>query len=366
MSKLQATVLSTARAITSLSLLALAACGPAPDPNVVPVGGRPEPTKAAPAPVGDDALAERYLAAKERYAALLPEDKAGPGRVLTELGPGLREAADAAKDVHLRANASLLLGRLYEDSGDARSAISFYRQTAGLLPAEAAPRRVLAMALAADKQFAAALPEMQKVVEDDPDDLEAWLMLGELSVKAEKPEDATRAYAAYEMRRKGLIDGLTLKSPEGVFTIPPDQRAGCARALIPARDNGTAIALIYALEIETDPTVRQAIVEAMGTQRLAGYKTALEARLKAETAQEVKEAIVWALAEIQRDPLDVRPGPAPTPAPDDKAEGTGPKGQDDKAEGTGPKGQDAKAAGTGPDGKAAATGEPAAGTQPGP
>lgn len=278
-----------------------------------PAKQQPAPvvTKAAPTPATDDALADRYLAAKERFAALLPEDKAGPGRILAELGPGLREVSEGAKDVHLRANASLLLGTLYEQSGDLRSAISFYRQTAALLPNEAGPSRVLAIALAADKQYAAAITEQRKVVADDPDDLEAWLLMGELGVKSEDKDLATEAYAAYEMRRKGLIDGLTLKSPDGVFTLPPDQRASCARALIPARDNGTAIALIYSLSIETDPTVRVAVVEAMGAHRLTGYKPVLEPLVAKETNQEVKEAIGWALAEIQRDPLESKPGPTP-------------------------------------------------------
>jgi tetratricopeptide (TPR) repeat protein len=286
----------------------LSACG-----GGEPVKQPPAPvvTRAAPTPATDDALADRYLAAKERLGALLPEDKAGPGRILTELGPGLREVAESAKDVHLRANASLLLGTLYQQSGDLRTAISFFRQAAALLPSEAGPSRVLAIALAADKQYAPAIVEQRKVVADDPDDLEAWLLMGELGVKSGDKDLATEAYAAYEMRRKGLIDGLTLKSADGVFTLPPDQRASCARALIPARDNGTAIALIYSLSIETDPAVRVAVVEAMGAHRLTGYKPALEPLLTRETDQEVKEAIGWALAEIQRDPLESKPGPTP-------------------------------------------------------
>lgn len=292
-----------------LATLPSIACGGA-DP--APKAATPAPAKVAtPAPATDDALAERYLAAKERFGALLPEDKAGPGRLLAELGPGLRAVADAAKDVHLRANASLLLGTLHEQSGDVRSAISFYRQAAGLLPGDAGPIRVLAIALAADDQFREALVEQKKVVEDDADDLESWLLLGELAVKADDKATATQAYAAYEMRRKGLIDGLTLKSQDGTFPIPADQRAACARALIPARDNGTAVALLYSLEIETDPAVRVAVIEAMGAQRLAGYKAKLEDLLKKEQPQELKETLAWALAEIQRDPLDTRPGPAP-------------------------------------------------------
>lgn len=326
----------------------LTACGAGNDPRTVPIVARTEVKPEVAAPEGDEALAGRYLAIKERFAALLPEDQAGPGRILGESGAELRQIAESARDPHLRANASLLLGTLYEATSDPRSAISFYRQAASLLPADAGPRRVLAMALASDQQFAAALPEQQKVVEDDPDDLEAWLLLGEVAVKAGVQDTATRAYAAYEMRRKGLIDGITLKSPNGTFPLPPDQRAGCARALIPARDNGTAIALLYALDIETEPSVRAAIVEAMGAQRLAGYKPALEAKLAKESAQEVKEAMIWALAEIQRDPLDTRPGPAPVDpnapaaAPGaGVAGGTGPAGQvpGDMAGGTGPAGQ---------------------------
>jgi tetratricopeptide (TPR) repeat protein len=339
----------------ALALLPLlAACGGSNvDPHTAPIvskAAKAEAKAAEAAPVTDEALAGRYLEIKERFAALLPEDQAGPKRILTEVGPELRQIGETARDPHLRANASLLLGTLHEANNDPRSAISFYRQAVSLLPEDAGVRRVLAMALASDKQFAAALPEQKLVVADDPDDLEAWLLLGEVALKADEKDTATEAYAAYEMRRKGLLDAITLKSADGTFKIPPDQRAGCARALIPARDNGTALALLYALEIETDPTVRQAIVEAMGTQRLAGYKTPLENKLKTETAQEVKEALVWALAEIQRDPLDSRPGPAPL---DPNAPAAAPAG----TEGQGAK---AMAPGTGPEGQGAKTSPPAA------
>lgn len=296
-------------ALAMLSSASLVGCKG--EDRSVAAAAKTETKAVTPVPATADAMAERYLAIKDRLAALQPEDKAGPGRILTEDGPELRTIAESATDLHLRANASLLLGTLFEANGDARSAISFYRQVVSFLPEEAEPRRVLAMALATDKQYAAALPEQERVVKDDPDDLEAWLLLGELAVKAGEPEQATLAYTAYELRRKGLIDGISLKRADGTFPLPTEQRASCARALIPARDNGTAIALLYALEIETDPTVRAAIVEAMGTQRLAGYQQALTTKLKTETAQEVKEAMIWALAEIQRDPLDTRPGPTP-------------------------------------------------------
>lgn len=306
-------------------LLLLGACGD--PPRTAPVktdrAGTPAPAKA---PEAD--LAERYLAAKERIAALLPTDAEGPKRILEELGPGLREAAEKAPDPPLRANASLLLGTLYERTGDRRSAISFYRQAAALLKGEVEPHRVLALALAADGKHVEAIPEQEIVVRDDPDDLEAWLLLGELNIKAGREEDAGKAYAAYEARRKGLIDGLTLQNKDGTWILPVEQRAACARALIPARENGTALALLYSLSREPDPSVRLALAEAMGTQRLAAYKQPLTEKLAGESDPEAKAAMVWALQEIERDPLDARPGPAPAaPEAADKAPEAGAKEQ---------------------------------------
>jgi len=306
----------------------------------------------------EESRAELYLQAKERLAALLPEDKDGPKRLVIELGPGLREIADNAAEAPLRANASLLLGTLHERAGDRRTAISFYRQTLALLPNEIEPRRVLALALAADGQFEAALPEQEAVVKDDPDDLEAWLLLGELNVKAGRGDEATKAYAAYEMRRRGLIDGLTLQNKDGTFVMPVDQRAACARALIPARDNGTALALLYAFTREPDPVVRQALAEAMGSQRLTGYKAALTEAAAKEAHPEAKAAMLWALQEIERDPLESRPGPAPVDGTSPKGQGAGDmaqgagaqeQGAGDMAQGAGAKGQDVKA---GPQGQA--------------
>lgn len=349
---------NVARVVGALLVVSLVGCSEAPrTPLPVPKSVTKAAEAAAPS---DEGLAERYLAAKDRLAALMPEDREGPQRLLTELGPGLREVAEKAAGVALRANASLLLGTLYERAGDPRSAISFYRQTAALIPAEIEPRRVLALALASDGQFVEAIAEQEAVIKDDPDDLEAWLLLGEFNVKAGRGDESAKAYAAYELRRKGLIDGLTLQSKDGTYLMPVDQRAACARALIPARDNGTALALLYALEREPDPSVRQALAEAMGTQRLLGYKEPLTARAAAEAHPEVKAAMVWALQEIERDPLDARPSPLlpadaepQDPAAKDGAEGTGSKGQGakDSAAGTGAKGQ----AGTSSDGARAPT-----------
>ncbi|WP_100792663.1 tetratricopeptide repeat protein [Nannocystis exedens] len=358
-------------------LLGLTACGegqpPAPPPKPRAEAKAAPEAKAGPT---DESRAELYLQAKERLAALLPEDKDGPRRIVGELGPGLREIADNAGDAPLRANASLLLGTLHERAGDRRTAISFYRQTLALLPNEIEPRRVLALALAADGQFEAAIPEQEAVVKDDPDDLEAWLLLGEVNVKAGRAEGATEAYAAYEMRRRGLIDGLTLQNKDGTYVMPVDQRAACARALIPARDNGTALALLYALQREPDPVVRQALAEAMGSQRLAGYKAALTDAAAKEAHPEAKAAMLWAVQEIERDPLESRPGPAPVegaPA-GDGAPGAGAKGQDAKdiAQGAGAKGQDLKdraeetgAAGAGTPGAGAGAGSAGAGASQG-
>ncbi len=305
---------------------AAAACSPAEAPPVaVPVPAKTAADTAPDAvavPADRDGQAARYLAIKDRYAALMPQDSAGPARILREEGPVLRQLAETAVDIPLRANASLLLGSLYEATGDRRTAISFYQQVSALLPEDAGPKRVLAVALAQDGQLAAAIEAQEFVVRDDPDDLEAWLLLGELAVKTDKTELATEAYAAYELRRKGLIDGISLKRADGTFPLAAEDRAACARALIPARDSGTAIALRYALEIETDPAVRVAIVEAMGTQRLVAYKPALTAKLAAETVQDVKDVMTWALAEIERDPLDARPNPTP-PTTDAAGDGAG-------------------------------------------
>ncbi len=348
---------NVARVVGALLLVSIA--GGCAEPARTPPPVPKSVTKAeAPTAPSAEALAERYLAAKDRLAALMPEDKDGPKRLLAELAPGLREVAEKAADVPLRANASLLLGTLYERAGDPRSAISFYRQTAALVPAEIEPRRVLALALASDGQFAEAIPEQEAVLKDDPDDLEAWLLLGEFNVKAGRADEGANAYGAYELRRKGLIDGLTLQNKDGTFVMPVEQRAACARALIPARDNGTALALLYALDRDPDPTVRQALAEAMGTQRLAGYKAGLTAKSAAETHPEAKAAMIWALQEIERDPLDARPSPTPD---GQLAAGTGPTGQvpGDSAAGTGAKGQvpGDSAAGTGAKGQAEKAGE---------
>ncbi|MEZ4453631.1 MAG: HEAT repeat domain-containing protein [Nannocystaceae bacterium] len=298
-------------AVLGLAVIALAGCG---ETSTTPP---PKPKGAAVAAeaTDDDALAGRYQAAKERIAGLDPAEAMARKGALNELGPDLREIAEKAKAGPLRANASLLLGSLYEMNDDRRSAIAFYRQAADLLPAEIEPKRVLALALAADGQFQEAVTLQQKVVEDDMDDLASWLILGELHLKNNDKESATQAYGAYEVRRKGILDGLVLHNESG-FAQGPEDRARCAFALAPASDNGTAMGLLYALKNEPDPKVRIAIASTMGQQHLVGYQKGLEERLAVEDDPGAREAIEWALAEIRKDPVDSRPGPAPEIAAD--------------------------------------------------
>jgi hypothetical protein len=57
--------------------------------------------------------------------------------------------------------------------------------------------------------------------------------------------------------------------------------------------------------------VRERVAAIMGEQRLVGYQKLLETKLATEQVAEVKQAIEWALAEIQRDPIETAPGPVP-------------------------------------------------------
>ena len=165
-----------------------------------------------------------------------------------------------------------------QDAGDFAGAIRRFEQVATLLPEEPAGHAVLALARAATKDFEGALVAQKRLVELDPDDLQAWLIWGELQVKAGHPEEAAKVYAGYEVRRKGLLDGLTLKKGEA-YELQPEDRAGCARALGAATDNGTALALLYALSSDPHPGVRAALVEVMAEQRLEGYLEPLEHHL---------------------------------------------------------------------------------------
>jgi tetratricopeptide (TPR) repeat protein len=255
----------------------------------------------------DEAMADLYQRAKDAMEnGTLAADPERRRRVEDELG----RIANAARDPHLRANASLLLGASLEARGDRRQAIAFYRHAAALVPSDAGPRMALALALAADGRPVRAANVQRRVIELDPDNLENFLVLGEMLLQAGDNAGATEAYAAYEVRRKGLIDGLTLKR-DGEYEVDAVERAECALALAAASDNGTALALLYALGSDPDPGVRVAIARTMGIQRLRGYRKPLEEHLEREKDADVREAVTWALSEIARDPVDSRPATTP-------------------------------------------------------
>ena len=124
----------------------------------------------------------------------------------------------------------------------------------------------------------------------------------EFEVDTKESVEGIAAYVDYERRRKGLIDGLTLKNKGGEFMVSTEERVGCAEALASATDQGTAIALTYALKSDPEADVRATVASVMGIQRLSVYKPALEAALP-KAQGEVKEAVAWALSEIDRDPV---------------------------------------------------------------
>jgi tetratricopeptide (TPR) repeat protein len=268
--------------------------------------GEQAPEPAPPPALTQEQLAELYSTAKARFEAVanLPEESR------LELAADLQRVANEAEDAHLRANASLLLGAMAEARNDQRSAISFYRQAAELIPDDADTHIVLALALAKAERWEEAIAEQWKVVQAIPDDLVGWLLLGELHVKSGDLEEAAKVYGAYEARRTGLLDGLTLKK-DGEYVKSEDERAACAEALAPAIDIGTARALLYALDSDPSPVVRASIAATMGEQRLLGYQKLLKDKLASESDADAKKAIEWALAEIEREGVETPPEQVP-------------------------------------------------------
>lgn len=279
----------------------------APGAKAQTAKGDPEPT--SPEPMSEDALADRTELWRDRIA----EDPtlATTSRFF-EAKKDLARASNEAKDVHLRANASLLLGLLYEARKDVKAAIAQYRHAAKLVPDDAGPHMALALALAADGRFGDAVEAQKEATTLDPDNLENWLVLGELLVKSGDEEAGAAAYVDYERRRKGLINGLTLAKKDGTYLVGTDERVGCAEALASATDQGTANALIYALKSDPESEVRTTVASVMGLQRLSAYQPALVAALP-KAQGEVKEAIAWALSEIDRAPVEAK---APQLPPD--------------------------------------------------
>lgn len=274
--------------------------GSTPNPHGVRAGeNAADPGPTAPKPMTEDDFAQRTALWRTR----ITEDPNLPNTAqFFEAKTDLTRVSNEAKDVHLRANASLMLGLLYEGRNDVKGAIAQYAHAVKLVPDDAGPYMALALAQSANEQFEEAAKTQKTATTLDPDNLENWLVLGELLVKSGDQEAGVAAYVDYERRRKGLIDGLTLKNKAGEFMVGTTERVGCAEALASATDQGTAIALTYALKSDPEADVQATVASVMGIQRLSVYKPALEAALpKAEG--EVKEAIAWALSEIDRDPV---------------------------------------------------------------
>lgn len=295
----------------SLSLFSMACGKSAPQADAGAAsqageGGEQAEPPPAPPPLTQEELQTLYREAKTRYEATtkLPDES------FAELEADLQRVANEAEDAHLRANASLLLGSMHEERADSRAAISYYRQAQELIPDDPGPHIVLALALSRAEKWDEAIATQWKVVEMIPDDLVGWLLLGELHVKGGKLDEAAEVYGAYELRRKGLLDGLTLKQ-EGEYLESEDERVMIVEALTPAADNGTALALMYALDSDPSAKVRAQIAATMGAQRLVGYEKFLAKKQATESSPEVVEAITWALAEIERDPVETAPGPVP-------------------------------------------------------
>lgn len=268
-------------------------------------GSKPAEAKADPdpgaeaKPMTEDEFAQRTALWRDR----ITEDPTLANTAkFFEAKADLERVSNEAKDPHLKANASLYLGLLYEGRKDVKAAIAQYRHAAKLVPDDAGPHMALALALAGDGQFADAVDAQKTATTLDPDNLENWLVLGELLVKSGDEKAAASAYVDYERRRKGLIDGLTLKNKQGDYMVGTEERAACAEALASATDEGTAIALTYALKSDPEPDVQAMVASVMGVQRLAVYAPALKAALP-KAKDDVKEAIAWALTEIERDPV---------------------------------------------------------------
>ncbi|MCX4244598.1 tetratricopeptide repeat protein [Paraliomyxa miuraensis] len=282
-------------------------------------------------PLDDDAAAERYLEIK---AMLEADPSVAKGTKFPELRADLEGIANGAGAAAMRANAAILLGSMHDQRGEHRKAAGFYEHAATLVPDDAGPHMAVAVARAATGEFAAAAMAQEKAAALDPDNLENWLALGELRLRAGDQEGSAKAYVAYELRRKGLIDGLTLHDAEGTPVVSVDDRIGCAEALAAAADQGTAYALIYAMRRDPEASVRAAVARVMGLQRLELYVPVLQTQSTEETDADVKEAVAWAVAEIARDPVKIEPTERPRLDGDDPraAEGELPRADEAPAE----------------------------------
>ncbi len=290
------------------------ACDAAPAREPIP---NPPPAAVASPPksadLDDDEAAGRYLEIK---ASLEADPGIVKGAQFPQLRADLEGIANGAGAPMLRANAAVLLGTMFEERGDPRKASGYYQHAATLVPDDAGPHMVSALALARAKDFVGAVASQQKAATLDPDNLENWLALGELKMRAGDEPGSAAAYVAYEVRRKGLIDGLTLHR-DGEYLVGVDERVGCAEALAAAADQGTAVALIYALRTDPDATVRATVAGVMGLHRLTSYLPVLQTQVAEEADAAAKESVQWALAEIARAPVTLEATERPRLAVDD-------------------------------------------------
>ncbi len=283
---------------------------PVPNP---PASAAQSPSKST-APLDDDAAAELYLSVKEQFEA---DPGVVEGPKFPKLKADLEQIANGAVAKPMRANAALLLGAMMTERGGVAQAAGYYEHAATLIPDDAGPFMALAVAHASAKNFSEAVKAQEDAARLDPDNLENWLALGELRMRAGDQDGSVQAYLAYEKRRKGLIDGLTLHDDQGNYVVSVDDRVGCAEALAAAADQGTAVALIYSLRSDPEAAVRAAVAGVMGLHRLESYRPALETQKAEENDPQVKEAVEWALAEIAKAPVTMDPTERPRLADDD-------------------------------------------------
>lgn len=299
-----------------MAVFALSGCDDGPKRDPVPSPPAPtEPAESkAETPLDDDAAADRYLEIKaevDRDPGIVTGDR------FATIKSDLESIANGAGTPQLRANAALLLGSLFQARGEALRASGYFQHAATLVPNDAGPHMALARALAVSGDTEGALKAQSQAATLDPDNLENWLALGELHMRAGDRDSAVQAYGGYELRRKGLIDGLTLHDGEGTYVVGVDQRVGCANALAAAADQGTGVALVYALRTDPEPAVRAEVARVMGLHRLEIYLPVLKTQVAEEKDPDVVEALQWALAEIARDPVAIDATERPRLADDD-------------------------------------------------
>ena len=144
-----------------LALVGLSACPKSDDlPDTDPIMA-PAPT---PPPEASDAESD-----EDAYVRIRDAFESDPafvrGAGFDAARSRLRTIANEADDSHLRANASLLLGAMLEARGEGKAAIDQYRHAARLVTDDAGPVMALALALAADEQYAEAAKAQARAAE---------------------------------------------------------------------------------------------------------------------------------------------------------------------------------------------------------